>query len=124
MIAEVCLLFPWFQPILVCFQEEDGGKYTSHDLKAMIHSLGLAGRVPCDMLLTLHEELRHHRSSAGVRFSLPHLLRVTQLVVQQLGYGGELPAALYDAAIEVYVRPQRNQTLKQVRHNIINIWVS
>ena len=93
--------------------QDEGGNYDDHDIKTMLHGLGLVGQLPVATLMDLHQSVKPETFGAG-RLHVTDLLRTGQLVVQQLERGLDLHTALYDSAIEVYVRPQREPHTKQV----------
>ena len=41
----------------ILFQNE-GGEYDNQDVKTMLHSIGLIGKVPTDVLMNIHAQIR------------------------------------------------------------------
>ena len=41
----------------ILFQNE-GGEYDSQDIKTMLHSIGLVGKVPTDVLIKIHAQIK------------------------------------------------------------------
>ncbi|MBZ3875424.1 Midasin, partial [Sciurus carolinensis] len=83
------------------------------DLKVLLHSLGLVGDSVCDILLSLHTEIR----STIIASSMSTLIQTAILIVQYLRRGLSLNRAFFDACWEVYVGSQHstaNQKLVQV----------
>jgi len=63
-------------------------------------------------VIELHEAVKE---SCKGRVHLMDLLRVGELIVQQLERGLDLRTAISHSAKEVYVRPQRDASTKEVQ---------
>ena len=67
--------------LLVCVQA-DQVEYSDLDLKAMLHSLGLVGKLPCETLIKLHRDLNSCTDLRGEYFfSNVHCSELHQLVL-------------------------------------------
>ena len=93
--------------------EDEGVGYDPHDIKALLHGVGLVGRAPCETLMSLHLELRSITYGAD-RSTLSHLVRAALLTQQQLERGVGLKTAMMNACIDVYVRGIKQTAVKQV----------
>jgi len=87
--------------------------YSELDLKSMLNRAGVVGKVPCETLINLHFALRDEFVSN--KPTVLDLLQTASLVQEHLCIGMSLQQAIRDSAMDVYVRPKRNTTLKQVR---------
>ncbi len=41
-----------------CDFQNEGGEYDTQDVKTMLHSLGLVGKMPTDVLMNIHAEIK------------------------------------------------------------------
>ena len=111
--------------LFICLQEE-GGAYSEMDLKRMLHSCGVTGRLPCEKLLEVHRAIQSD-SYRTDRPTLAHLLRAGLLAWQKMDRGMDVNTALTSSCFEVYVRGHKDISRKQVRikvdhfvkHNVI-----
>ncbi|XP_066468783.1 midasin [Tiliqua scincoides] len=85
----------------------DENSLDPHDMKLLLHGLGLSGNSIYDALLAVHTEAKS--SIVGSSYSLSSLLHAATLIVQQLHRGFDLAKSFYRACWEVYVCPQRSQ---------------
>ena len=98
---------------VICSQEE-GGAYSEMDLKRMLHSCGVTGRLPCEKLLEVHRAIQSD-SYRTDRPTLAHLLRAGLLAWQKMDRGMDVNTALTSSCFEVYVRGHKDLSRKQVR---------
>ena len=102
--------------MLVVFQDE-GGDYSTHDLKTLLQGVGLVGRVPCEALMAVHRALQTTRLATD-RLTVVDLLQAGLLAVHQLQRGMDLQTALQQSCTDVYVRGQHNTVSKQVSRSM------
>ncbi|XP_070579649.1 LOW QUALITY PROTEIN: midasin-like [Ptychodera flava] len=98
--------------------ENEGGKFGSHDLKSLLHGIGLVGQQPCQVLIELHTALRTKLTGAEP-CSLLDLLHAASLTVQELHRGNHIISAMFAACINVYVRGQGSYANRQVAKQVI-----
>ncbi|XP_023930770.1 midasin-like, partial [Lingula anatina] len=102
--------------------EEEGVCYDDHDIKTMLHGLGLVGRVPCDTLMSIHMEIKENTSSFD-RPSILSVLQAASLTVQNMERGVDLQGSLLLACTDVYVRCQKNFEDRQRARDLISAHV-
>ncbi|XP_042318311.1 midasin isoform X2 [Sceloporus undulatus] len=83
-----------------------------HDMKLILHGLGLLGNSVCEVLIALHTEAKE--SIAGSTYTLSSLIHAATLIVQQLHRGLGLSKSFYKACWEVYVCMQHLQNNKKL----------
>ncbi|KAH0622150.1 hypothetical protein JD844_024188 [Phrynosoma platyrhinos] len=83
-----------------------------HDVKLILHGLGLLGNSVCEALMALHAEAKEN--IAGSTYTLSSLIHAATLIVQQLHRGLGLSRSFYKACWEVYVCMQHLQNNKKL----------
>ncbi|XP_072912476.1 midasin [Hemitrygon akajei] len=93
--------------------EQNSEPLDEHDMKMLLHGLGLMGDHPCTELMALYSEIKEI-AVAGI--SISSFLRAAVLIVQQLKCGLDLPEAFVRACLEVFASSQTSQVhQKQVQ---------
>ncbi|XP_062836825.1 midasin isoform X1 [Anolis carolinensis] len=93
-----------------------------HDIKLILHGLGLLGNSVCEALMALHTEAKG--SIAGSTFTLSSLIHAATLIVQQLHRGLGLSKSFYKACLEIYVCTQHSQNNQKLVLDLIMKHVS
>ncbi|GAA6099361.1 midasin isoform X1 [Tachysurus ichikawai] len=95
--------------------ENEGVCWDSLDLKTILHTMGVTGDCVCDLLMTVHSEIKSAIWDSPSS-SASSLLHAAALLSSQLQRGVDLPSAMLQACGEAYVLCQRtnaNQKLSQ-----------
>ncbi|XP_053143364.1 midasin isoform X2 [Hemicordylus capensis] len=93
-----------------------------HDVKLLLHGLGLLGNGICDALVAVHTEAK--KSIAGFTFSLSSLIHAATLIAQQLHRGLGLAKSFYSVCWEVYACSQWSQGNQELLQDFIMKQVS
>uniref|UniRef100_A0A670YH89 Midasin n=1 Tax=Pseudonaja textilis TaxID=8673 RepID=A0A670YH89_PSETE len=93
-----------------------------HDVKLLLHGLGLLGNGICDTLIAVHTEAKE--TLAGSTYSLSTLIHTATLIVQRLHQGLGLAKSFYKACWEVYASTQHTQKDKKLVLDLIMKHVS
>ncbi|XP_062980947.1 midasin [Elgaria multicarinata webbii] len=93
-----------------------------HDVKLLLHGLGLLGNSICDALVAVHTEAKE--SIPGSTYTLSSLIHSATLIVQQLHRGLGLAKSFYKACWEVYACPQHSQDHQKLVLDVILKYVS
>ncbi|XP_072854872.2 midasin isoform X1 [Pogona vitticeps] len=88
-----------------------------HDVKQLLHSLGLLGSSTCDTLMAVHTEAKE--SIAGSTYTLSSLIHAATLIVQQLHRGLGITESFYKACWEVYMGAQHSQDNQKIVLDLI-----
>ena len=90
--------------------------YDEYDVRLMIHDRGVNDYKMADALVTLHSEMSEECAmiGAGKLFSVSHLLRAADLFARWLKHGLPPSKALYEMAVDVYVRHVQDYGISQV----------
>ncbi|KAG8124032.1 hypothetical protein E2320_019500 [Naja naja] len=93
-----------------------------HDVKLLLHGLGLLGNGVCDTLVAVHTEAKE--TIAGSTYSLSTLIHTATLIVQRLHRGLGLAKSFYRACCDVYASTQQSQKDKKLVLDLIMKHVS
>ncbi|XP_034264874.1 midasin [Pantherophis guttatus] len=93
-----------------------------HDVKLLLHGLGLLGNGICDTLIAVHTEAKE--TLAGSTYSLSTLIHTATLIVQRLHRGLGLAKSFYKACWEVYASAQQSPKDKKLVLDLIMKHVS
>uniref|UniRef100_A0A8B9KSV2 Midasin n=1 Tax=Astyanax mexicanus TaxID=7994 RepID=A0A8B9KSV2_ASTMX len=100
--------------------ENEGVCWDSLDLKTVLHTLGVTGDCVCDILMSVHSEIKSaiwgEYSPAS---SVLSLLHAAALLSSQLQRGVDLPSALLQACGEAYALCQRTTNNQQLAQEVI-----
>lgn len=83
--------------------------YSQDDLKALIYHNGIAQMHIIDFIYRIHQRVQ--RLSEFHTFTVSHLCKFTFLVSENLRLGSDERTALYDSALETYVRSSHTDLL-------------
>ncbi|XP_061479315.1 midasin isoform X2 [Rhineura floridana] len=100
----------------------DSNSLDPHDVKLLLHGLGLLGSSTCDALVAVHTEAKE--SIAGSTYTLSSLINAATLIVQQLHGGFGLAKSFYKACWDVYVCTQQLEDNKKLVLELIMKHVS
>uniref|UniRef100_A0A8D0DW25 Midasin n=1 Tax=Salvator merianae TaxID=96440 RepID=A0A8D0DW25_SALMN len=100
----------------------DSNSLDAHDVKLLLHRLGLLGDNLCNALLAVHTEAKE--SMAGGSHTLSSLIHAATLIVQQLHRGIGLAKSFCKACWEVYVCSQQSENTQKLVFNMIMKHVS
>ncbi|XP_054829779.1 midasin [Eublepharis macularius] len=102
--------------------DSDENSFDCHDVKLLLHGLGLLGNSICDALVAVHTET--NEIIAGSTCSLSSLIHAATLIVQQLHRGISLAKSFYRACWEVYICLQQSQDNRKLVLDLIMKHVS
>ncbi|XP_060128572.1 midasin isoform X2 [Zootoca vivipara] len=85
----------------------ESGSLDLHDVKLLLHGMGLFGSSICDELVAVHTEAKE--SIAGSSYTLSALINAATLIVQQLRRGFGLAKSFYKACWDIYVSSQQSE---------------
>ncbi|KAM9495289.1 midasin [Clarias gariepinus] len=98
--------------------ENEGACWDSLDLKTVLHTLGVTGDCVCDLLTTIHSEIKAAIWDSPAS-SVSSLLHVAALLSSQLQRGVDLPSALLQACGEAYALCQRTTSNQKLAQELI-----
>ncbi|XP_070589310.1 midasin [Erythrolamprus reginae] len=93
-----------------------------HDVKLLLHGLGLLGNGICDTLIAVHTEAKEILT--GSTYTLSTLIHTATLIVQRLHRGLGLAKSFYKACWEVYASTQQSSKDKKLVLDLIMKHVS
>nr|XP_056712126.1 midasin [Euleptes europaea] len=102
--------------------DNDENSLDFHDIKLLLHAIGLLGNSTCDALVAVHTETKEN--IAGSTCSLSSLIHAATLTVQQLHRGISLAKSFSRACWEVYVCPQQSQDNRKLVLDLVMKHVS
>ncbi|TRZ01341.1 hypothetical protein DNTS_001208 [Danionella cerebrum] len=88
------------------------------DLKMVLHTLGVTGDCVCEMLISVHSEIKQTIWDSPAS-SMSSLLHAASLLSGQLRRGVDLPSALLQACGEAHASCQRTTSNQQLAQEII-----
>ncbi|XP_013912735.1 PREDICTED: midasin-like, partial [Thamnophis sirtalis] len=94
----------------------------THDVKLLLHGLGLLGNGICETLIAVHTEAKE--TLAGSTYTLSTLIHAATLIVQRLHRGLGLAKSFYNACWEVYASAQQSPKDKKLVLDLIMKHVS
>ncbi|KAJ7341746.1 hypothetical protein JRQ81_006597 [Phrynocephalus forsythii] len=94
----------------------------AHDVKQLLHGLGLLGSSTCETLMAVHTEAKE--SVAGSTYTVSSLIHAATLIVQQLHRGLGIAKSFYKACWEVYMCAQHSQDSQKAVLDLITKHVS
>uniref|UniRef100_A0AAR2K636 Midasin n=1 Tax=Pygocentrus nattereri TaxID=42514 RepID=A0AAR2K636_PYGNA len=97
--------------------ENEGVCWDSLDLKTVLHTLGVTGDCVCDILMSVHSEIKSAIWDSPAS-SVSSLLHAAALLSGQLQRGVDLPSALLQACGEAYALCQRTAANQQVHRQL------
>ncbi|XP_051581140.1 midasin isoform X2 [Myxocyprinus asiaticus] len=98
--------------------EHEGLCWDALDLKMVLHTLGVTGDCVCDLLISVHSEIKRAIWDSPAS-SMSSLLYAASLLSGQLQRGVDLPSALLQACGEAYAFCQRTITNQQLAQEVI-----
>uniref|UniRef100_A0AAR2JB73 Midasin n=1 Tax=Pygocentrus nattereri TaxID=42514 RepID=A0AAR2JB73_PYGNA len=98
--------------------ENEGVCWDSLDLKTVLHTLGVTGDCVCDILMSVHSEIKSAIWDSPAS-SVSSLLHAAALLSGQLQRGVDLPSALLQACGEAYALCQRTAANQQLAQEVI-----
>uniref|UniRef100_A0A8B9KTP9 Midasin n=1 Tax=Astyanax mexicanus TaxID=7994 RepID=A0A8B9KTP9_ASTMX len=98
--------------------ENEGVCWDSLDLKTVLHTLGVTGDCVCDILMSVHSEIKSAIWDSPAS-SVLSLLHAAALLSSQLQRGVDLPSALLQACGEAYALCQRTTNNQQLAQEVI-----
>ncbi|KAF5899322.1 midasin-like, partial [Clarias magur] len=98
--------------------ENEGACWDSLDLKTILHTLGVTGDCVCDLLSTVHSEIKAAIWDSPAS-SVSSLLHAAALLSSQLQRGVDLPSALLQACGEAYALCQRTTSNQKLAQELI-----
>ncbi|XP_053499982.1 midasin [Ictalurus furcatus] len=98
--------------------ENEGACWDSLDLKTILHTLGVTGDCVCDLLMTVHSEIKSAIWDSPAS-SVSSLLHAAALLSGQLQRGVDLPSALLQACGEAYALCQRTSANQKLAQELI-----
>uniref|UniRef100_A0A8B9KRB9 Midasin n=1 Tax=Astyanax mexicanus TaxID=7994 RepID=A0A8B9KRB9_ASTMX len=99
--------------------ENEGVCWDSLDLKTVLHTLGVTGDCVCDILMSVHSEIKSAIWDSPAS-SVLSLLHAAALLSSQLQRGVDLPSALLQACGEAYALCQRTTNNQQVHLAVLD----
>lgn len=98
--------------------EHEGMCWDDLDLKMVLHTLGVTGDCVCDLLISVHSEIKSTIWDSPAS-SMSSLLHAASLLSNQLQRGVDLPSALLQACGEAYAFCQRTTASQQLAQEVI-----
>ncbi|XP_062857908.1 midasin [Trichomycterus rosablanca] len=98
--------------------EAEGACWDSLDLKTVLHTLGVTGDCVCDVLTSVHSEIKAAIWDSPAS-SVSSLLHAAALLSCQLQRGVDLPSAMLQACSEAYAFCQRTTAHQQLAQELI-----
>ncbi|KAF4099466.1 hypothetical protein G5714_019592 [Onychostoma macrolepis] len=98
--------------------EHEGVCWDTLDLKMVLHTLGVTGDCVCDLLISIHSEIKNTIWDSPAS-SMSSLLHAASLLSGQLQRGVDLPSALLQACGEAYAFCQRTTANQQLAQEVI-----
>lgn len=98
--------------------EHEGICWDTLDLKMVLHTLGITGDCVCDLLISIHSEIKKTIWDSPAS-SMSSLLHAASLLSGQLQRGVDLPSALLQACGEAYAFCQRTIANQQLTQEVI-----
>ncbi|XP_043076462.1 midasin [Puntigrus tetrazona] len=98
--------------------EHEGVCWDTLDLKMVLHTLGVTGDCVCDLLISIHSEIKNTIWDSPAS-SMSSLLHAASLLSCQLQRGVDLPSALLQACGEAYAFCQRTTANQQLAQEVI-----
>uniref|UniRef100_A0A8C1Z8M3 Midasin n=1 Tax=Cyprinus carpio TaxID=7962 RepID=A0A8C1Z8M3_CYPCA len=98
--------------------EHEGVCSDTLDLKMVLHTLGVTGDCVCDLLISIHSEIKNTIWDSPAS-SMSSLLHAASLLSGQLQRGVDLPSALLQACGEAYAFCQRTTANQQLAQEVI-----
>ncbi|XP_067273008.1 midasin [Pseudorasbora parva] len=98
--------------------EPEGVCWDNLDLKMVLHTLGVTGDCVCDLLISIHSEIKKTIWDSPAS-SMSSLLHAASLLSGQLQRGVDLPSALLQACGEAYAFCQRTTANQQLAQEVI-----
>ncbi|KAF4092103.1 hypothetical protein AMELA_G00017110 [Ameiurus melas] len=98
--------------------ENEGACWDSLDVKTILHTLGVTGDCVCDLLMTVHSEIKSAIWDSPAS-SVSSLLHAAALLSGQLQRGVDLPSALLQACGEAYALCQRTSANQKLAQELI-----
>ncbi|XP_003200751.2 midasin [Danio rerio] len=98
--------------------EHEGVCWDTLDLKMVLHTLGVTGDCVCDLLISIHSEIKKTIWDSPAS-SMSSLLHAASLLSGQLQRGVDLPSALLQACGEAYAFCQRTIANQQLAQEVI-----
>ncbi|XP_076872534.1 midasin isoform X2 [Brachyhypopomus gauderio] len=98
--------------------ENEGACWDSLDLKTVLHTLGVTGDCVCDILMSVHSEIKAAIWDSPAS-SVSSLLHAATLLSAQLQRGVDLPSALLQACGEAYALSQRTTANQQLAQDVL-----
>ncbi|TSL47560.1 Midasin [Bagarius yarrelli] len=98
--------------------ENEGVCWDSLDLKMILHTLGVTGDCVCDLLMTVHNQIKSAFWDSPAS-SVSSLLHAAALLSSQLQRGVDLPSALLQACGEAYALCQRTTSNQKMAQELI-----
>ncbi|XP_035384712.1 midasin isoform X1 [Electrophorus electricus] len=98
--------------------ENEGASWDSLDLKTVLHTLGVIGDCVCDILMSIHSEIKATIWDSPAS-SVSSLLHAATLLSAQLQRGVDLPSALLQACGEAYSLSQRTAANQQLAQEVL-----
>ncbi|XP_065113160.1 midasin [Paramisgurnus dabryanus] len=98
--------------------EHEGMCWDALDLKTVLHTLGVTGDCVCDLLVSIHSEIKSAIWDSPAS-SMSSLLHAASLLSNQLQRGVDLPSALLQACGEAYAFCQRTTASQQLAQEVI-----
>ncbi|XP_030636974.1 midasin [Chanos chanos] len=98
--------------------EHEGVCWDSLDVKTVLHTLGVTGDCVCDLLISVHSEIKASIWDSPAS-SVSSLLHAAALLSSQLQRGVDLPSALQQTCGEVYALCQRTTASQQRAQELI-----
>ncbi|XP_057208356.1 midasin isoform X2 [Triplophysa rosa] len=98
--------------------EHEGMCLDDLDLKMVLHTLGVTGDCVCDLLISVHSEIKNVIWDSPAS-SMSTLLHAASLLSNQLQRGVDLPSALLQACGEAYAFCQRTTASQQLAQEVI-----
>uniref|UniRef100_A0A671LK38 Midasin n=1 Tax=Sinocyclocheilus anshuiensis TaxID=1608454 RepID=A0A671LK38_9TELE len=98
--------------------EHEGVCWDALDLKMVLHTLGVTGDCVCDLLISIHSEIKNTIWDSPAS-SMSSLLHAASLLSGQLQRGVDLPSALLQACGEAYAFCQRTTANQQLAQEVI-----
>ncbi|XP_016427493.1 midasin-like [Sinocyclocheilus rhinocerous] len=96
----------------------EGVCWDTLDLKMVLHTLGVTGDCVCDLLISIHSEIKNTIWDSPAS-SMSSLLHAASLLSGQLQRGVDLPSALLQACGEAYAFCQRTTANQQLAQEVI-----
>ncbi|XP_016311670.1 midasin-like [Sinocyclocheilus anshuiensis] len=98
--------------------EHEGVCWDTVDLKMVLHTLGVTGDCVCDLLISIHSEIKNTIWDSPAS-SMSSLLHAASHLSGQLQRGVDLPSALLQACGEAYAFCQRTTANQQLAQEVI-----